>query len=158
MACIKKRDKRTHRRTDNPKPIRPVNFFEIGGITTDLIFFLHFFFCILMHQSFVTGPYGAGDRGQEILECKAWVYARHWWDIFMVEVLPKALLKSWQVNMKLLAGLGMESKAPQFHGTAGTILTSKHGTEAPLCSSYPGPIGPWLQMSLFFCPTVSISG
>ena len=40
VACIKKRDERTHMhartdgRTDNPKPICPVNFFEVGGINS----------------------------------------------------------------------------------------------------------------------------
>ena len=32
------------------------------------------------------------------------------------------------------AGLGLEAKAPQFHDTVWTILSSKHGTQAPLCS------------------------
>ena len=27
-------DERTHRRMDNPKPICPINFFEVGGITS----------------------------------------------------------------------------------------------------------------------------
>ena len=48
----------------------------------------------------------------------------------MAKVLPKALLKSRQVFTCeiTLAGFAIELKAPQFHGTAETILSSKHDT------------------------------
>ena len=47
------------------------------------------------------------------------------------------------------AGLGVESKAPQFHSTAETILNSKHGTKAPLRACYSGILyGPGLQMTV----------
>ena len=84
-----------------------------------------------MHQLFVTMAQAHRGRGiAAILTFPfAWVYAQHCGDIFMVKALPKALPKSWQVNVKLTqAGLSMELKVPRFHGTAGTMLRSKHGT------------------------------
>ena len=58
-----------------------------------------------MHQSFVTttAPTVPGNSGDfDFSPCKALVYAQHCRDIFMVKVLPKDLLKSRQVNVKLL--------------------------------------------------------
>ena len=53
-----------------------------------------------MHQSFVTHNLeNSGDIDFSL--CQAWVYARHCRDILMVKALPKALFKSWQVNVKL---------------------------------------------------------
>ena len=56
-----------------------------------------------MYQSFVTtAPTGLENRGDfDFSLCKARVYAWHCGDIFMVKVLPKALLRSWKVNVKL---------------------------------------------------------
>ena len=50
VACIKKclerthgrTDGRTHTRTDNPKPICPFNFFEVGDIIIIIIDCIHF--------------------------------------------------------------------------------------------------------------------
>ena len=36
MLCIKKRDERTEGRTNNPEAICPSNFFEVGGIKSDI--------------------------------------------------------------------------------------------------------------------------
>ena len=35
MLCIKKRNARTHGRTNVPEAIGPSNFFEVGSITRD---------------------------------------------------------------------------------------------------------------------------
>ena len=57
-----------------------------------------------MHQLFVTpaltGPGNSGDIDFSL--CKARVYTQRCMEIFMVKALPKALFKSWQVNMKIL--------------------------------------------------------
>ena len=57
-----------------------------------------FVFSDLMHQSFVTM---GNSGGTEFSFCKARVYAQYCMDIFMLKALPKALLESWQVNVKL---------------------------------------------------------
>ena len=74
--------------------------------------------------------------------CKARVYVWHCGDIFMVKILPKALLKYHECEISP-ASLGMESKALQFHGTAGKILSSMHGTSGPLLSHYPQSLRPF---------------
>ena len=58
----------------------------------------------VIHQSLVIMvPMGPGNGGDFYFSlCKARVYAGDCRDIFIVKVLPKALLKSRQVNVKLL--------------------------------------------------------
>lgn len=51
-------------------------------------------------------------------------------DIFMV----KALLKSWQINVKLPSLFGHGIKSPCFYSTVGTIPRSRPGTQALQCS------------------------
>ena len=58
----------------------------------------------IIHQSFViTAATGPGNSGYfNFPWCKAPVNALHCGDIFVVKTHPKALLKSWQVNGKIL--------------------------------------------------------
>ena len=37
MLCIKKRDEWTDGRTNNPEAICPSNFFEVGGINSEVL-------------------------------------------------------------------------------------------------------------------------
>ena len=106
-------------------------------ITTSyvLVFYLirpHTHACSLNIQCYapVICNHGAESRDFDVSLCKARVYALHCGDNLMVKVLPKALLKSRQASTCEItpAGFAMELKAPQFHGTAGTILSSKHDT------------------------------
>ena len=53
---------------------------------------------------------GLGVVGFDFSLCKARVYAQHCGDIFMVKVLPEALLRSWQVNVNLHRGDDAELK------------------------------------------------
>ena len=88
----------------------------------------------IMHQTFVTmAPMALGNSGDfDFSLCKARVYAQHCGDIFIVKVLLKALLKSGQVNVKLHAGLGMESKP-----RCSMALWGRYW--AQLCPRYPLP-------------------
>ena len=71
--------------------------------------------------------------------CKAQVYAWHCGDLFMVKVLPKALFKSCQVNVKYS---GLFEHGIKWHCRDDTELKAWH-----LSPSIPGPVGPWLQMT-----------
>ena len=84
-----------------------------------------------MHQSFVTtAPIGLGNGGDiDFSLCKARVCAQHCRDNFYGQSPAQILVGKCEITP---AGLGMESKAPRFHGIAGTMPRSKHGTLAPL--------------------------
>ena len=90
---------------------------------------------------------GLGDSGDfDFSLCKARVYAQHCGDIFMVKVL----LKSRQVNVKLLRpGWAWNQK---FHNTAGTTLSSKHGTSLShaMSPAIGGPVG-GMVINYFIC-------
>ena len=75
----------------------------------------------VMHQSFVTtasvGPENSGDFDfwTFLFEKPGYpvhVYAQHCKDIFMLKVLPKPLLKSWQVKVKLFQLLWAWNQKP----------------------------------------------
>ena len=53
------------------------------------------------------GPFRLGNGGKiDFSLCKAWVYPQRCKDIHMIEAMPKALLKSLQVNAKFHGHFG----------------------------------------------------
>ena len=88
-----------------------------------------------MHQPFSTmAPTGQGNSGDfDFSLCKAQVYGQaytwHCREHFYGHSPAKSPAQIPAGKCEITpAILGMDSKAPQFHGSAGVIQSSKHGT------------------------------